>query len=320
MMNLDDSFATFRTLKELPAEEQVELLRSMIDVIPEAVVAHGPDGDLVFWSNGMCGLLGYTRDEIAKLKSFGWVDPEAIRGAPARLETILHDGNLTFESRAVRKDGSSIPTIVTARRIDTRRGPLIVAVLRDLSSLKNAHAELTYLASHDPLTGAANRSAFEERLDVALLDARRHGDNVAVACVDVDRLKAVNDRFGHQVGDTVLSSIAERLKAVVREQDVVARLGSDEFTILLTRVRSHDELGAVADRLLSTVAAPVEVPGGELIVTASCGIALFDPTFDDARTLVVKAGAAMCAARDGSSSGWTAWSEEIGTAPASETT
>ncbi len=311
------SLDTFRLLNDLPAEQQVGLLRSLIDVIPEAVIAHGPDGDLAFWSNGMCALLGYTREEIARLKPYGWVDRSAIRGAPGRLESILHDGALTFESRAVRKDGTTFPTLVTARRIDTHAGPLVVSVIRDVSSLKTAQEQLSFLANHDALTSAFNRTTFDERLSIALLDARRHGDSVAVICFDIDGFRLVNERLGHTGGDTVLATTAQRLASALREQDLVARLGSDAFAVLMTRVRSADELGTLADRLLDAVAEPMSACGSDVCVTASCGIAVCDIDNDDCRTLVLKADIAMYAAKHDPDTRWRIWTDSLGAPPPS---
>lgn len=315
MDDSDHRAGSFDLLNRLPMDQQVDVLRALIDVIPEAVLAHGPDGELVFWSDGACTLLGYTREEMMALKPFGWVDRDAIRGTPVRLETILHDGGLVFESRVVRKDGSSIPAVVTGRRIDTLLGPLVVSVIQDISSLMSANEELAFLANHDALTGVFNRRAFEERLGIGIADARRHGDNVVVAYIDLDGFRSVNDRFGHRIGDSVLAELAKRLVASVREQDVVARLGSDEFVLMLSRVRSSEELDIVAERLRAAIAEPLTIGDAELQPAATFGFALWDAEDDDANSLVLKADIAMSAAKRHADRTWLVWSDEMGAPP-----
>lgn len=313
MSDLGYTFGSFQFLDSMPAEQQVRLLRALVDVIPDAVMAHGPDGELVYWSDGVCALLGYTREEIAKLKPFGWVEPEAMRGAPARLETILHDGNLTFESRAVRKDGTVVPTLVNTRRIDTRMGPLVVAVMRDISSLKTAREQLDFIANHDALTGIANRSSFEQRLNMMAADARRHGDHVSLLYIDLDDFKRVNDTHGYPVGDAVLIAVAHRLMSGVREQDVVARMASDEFLVLLSRASSANDCEIVVERLLTAIAEPITVNDSLVLqVSASCGVACLEETMD-LHTLVMKADVAMHAAKRASRGRWLSWSEELKT-------
>lgn len=317
-MNEDDySCGSFEFLDSLPADQQIRLLRALLDAVPDAVMAHGPDGDLVFWSDGVCTLLGYTSDEISEMKPFGWVDREAMRGAPGRLETVLHDGNLTYESRVVCKDGTVLPVLVATRRVDTRMGPLIVAVIRNISNLKSAQEQLDHLANHDSLTGVANRSSFEQRLNVVAADARRHGDHVSLAYIDLDDFKLINENHGYPVGDAVLITVAHRLMSSVREQDVVARLGSDEFLVLLSRAATADDCEIVVARLLEAISEPIAVSDMAITVSATCGVARLDDSVD-LRSLVIKADMARHAAKQTTRGGWLSWAEEMGTPRADE--
>ncbi|TLM92032.1 MAG: diguanylate cyclase, partial [Actinobacteria bacterium] len=236
-----------------------------------------------------------------------------MRGAAGRLEAILHDGELSFESAARRRNGQQFPTEVSTKRVDSPGGPLIVAIIRDISDSKAAQAQLTHLAFHDGLTGLSNRAAFDERLRIATADARRHGDLLGLAYLDLDRFKPVNDQFGHETGDAVLIAVSQRLFASVREQDVVARLGGDEFVVLLPRLHSVDELDCVAERLLSEVRRPIEACGNDCVVDASIGFAVYDPEHDDPRSLVVKADVAMYAAKRDPEHPWLLWNDSMGT-------
>jgi len=291
--------------------QQATLLRTLIDSALDAIIAHEPDGSIVFFSRGACDLLGYSPEQMQALPPFGWVAPDAMRGGPGRLEAILHDGQLTFDSRSVTADGRQIPTEVAASRVESEFGPLVVAVIRDTTNRIEAESHMAFLAYHDTLTGLSNRTAFEERLRVAIADAKRYGDLLVLAYIDLDRFKPVNDLHGHAAGDMVLVELAKRLMLTVREQDTVARLGGDEFVILLQRVESVDEIDGIASRLLEVVREPISVCGADCDIDASIGFAVFDPDTDDARSLVVKADHAMYAAKRDDTTHWRMWDSSL---------
>lgn len=284
-------------LADLSEAHRLSLLRALLDSAADAIVAHEPDGTLVFYNRSACELLGLSRAEMAGLGPYGWVGPDSRSGAAVRLETVLHEGGLTFGSTIRRADGEVVPTEVAARRVDTEIGPLVVAVIRNSTERNDAEEHLRFLAYHDGLTGLANRAAFDERLAIAIADARRYGDLLVLAYVDLDHFKPVNDRFGHETGDAVLVEVGHRLAGDVRAQDLVARLGGDEFVILLQRVESADEIPGIAERLLANLRRPIAACGNQCSIDASVGFSVFDPDHDDARSLLVKGDVAMYAAK-----------------------
>lgn len=140
---------------------------------------------------------------------------------------------------------------------------------------KRIHAEerLTHEALHDPLTNLPNRRLFTSQIQHALAWNQRHSSQVfAVLYIDFDRFKIINDSLGHNVGDAILVGIAQRLKSSVRAVDTVARMGGDEFAILLEGVNTEDEVVAIVERLQRNMAAPFEVDGNSIVMTASIGI------------------------------------------------
>ncbi len=288
----------------LSADERSSLLRRIVDSTLEAIVAHEPDGNLIYFSEGVCALLGYTRTEMESLGPFGWIGPESTSGAAERLEAILHGGELSFSSTAKRRDGSIVPTEVVAKRVDTVLGPLIVATIHDVSERDATQRELASLAFKDTLTGLANRAAFDERLGKAIADAVRHGDMLGLAYIDLDHFKPINDRFGHLVGDQVLIEVGARLVSCVRETDLVARLGGDEFVIILPRMKGAHEFAQIAHRLLDTIRQPIDACGTLCDIDASIGFSVFDAARDDARSLIVKADMAMYAAKRDAAHPW----------------
>ncbi len=283
--------------ERLSPGEQATFFCTLVDSAIDAIIAHRPDGAIVWANQGAAELLGYSFEEMMALRPYGWVAPRHIRGAPRRIETILRSGQLTFDSAVRRKDGALIETEVSSRRVDTALGPVVIAVIRDVSGWIESKRALEHLAYHDPLTGLANRAYYDDLLAMAIADTKRFGDLLGLAYLDLDEFKPVNDRFGHDVGDAVLIEVGRRLKDTVRAQDTVARIGGDEFVVILPRLSSHDELAVIAQRLVERVEEPIDALGHIASITASVGLARFDPLTDDARSLLVKSDVAMYAAK-----------------------
>ena len=165
------------------------------------------------------------------------------------------------------------------------------------AQLEAQKAALEAVALHDPLTGLPNRMLFAELTQAAVAQARRENGRLALLFLDLDRFKGVNDALGHAAGDELLIALALRLKATVRESDVVCRHSGDEFTLLLRDAHSWDEVAATADRLLKAIEEPLALRGHDFGVSASIGIALFPDDAADHDELVRHADAAMYAAK-----------------------
>jgi diguanylate cyclase (GGDEF)-like protein/PAS domain S-box-containing protein len=169
-----------------------------------------------------------------------------------------------------------------------RRGLMI-----DITERKRAEENIRRLAFHDALTGLPNRRLFDDRFGVALAQARRRGQTLAIVSIDLDFFKQINDTFGHAAGDFLLRAVAERLSALLREGDTIARLGGDEFLLLLPGPVSREDLTSVAQRGIHAFDQPFHFDGRDLRVTVSIGISLYPKDGDDAETLVKMADAAM---------------------------
>jgi diguanylate cyclase (GGDEF)-like protein len=233
-------------------------------------------------------------------------------GAPERMRRVISAGAVSFQSSAIRKDGSIATTEISARKAMTCDGPVVVAVIHDLSERAEAETRLIYLAYHDALTGLPNRASLDNRLGAAIADSKRYGDILAVAYIDLDRFKPINDRYGHAVGDAVLIELGRRLMSCVRAQDFVARIGGDEFVVLLPRLSGTEELQQIAERLIAGGRKPFSEAGVDHGIGISIGFVLFDEQVDDARSLIVKADVAMYAAKRDPHRSWRVWDEALG--------
>jgi diguanylate cyclase (GGDEF)-like protein/PAS domain S-box-containing protein len=182
-----------------------------------------------------------------------------------------------FEECLRRDDGSLAFLAIDVVRVESEDpGSLSVVSVRDATDIHDLAARFAFVADHDLLTALLNRRGFENRLVESLARSVRYGETGAVVVLDLDRFKAVNDTDGHAAGDTLLQAIAEVLRTRLRTTDLVARVGGDEFALMLGRVDSASAIGTV-ESLLAELRARIEtLAGAAARVTVSAGIALFD--------------------------------------------
>lgn len=182
-----------------------------------------------------------------------------------------------FDCILVRKDGVEIQIEESARTIFNELGETIgvVFIFRDVTQSQLKAIKMKYLAQHDPLTGLPNRLLFQERLNQALVLAKRHNKRLAVLYLDIDLFKKVNDLHGHELGDKLLCSIANRMTDAVRQSDTVCRQGGDEFLILLSEIEHPDDAAIFTSKLLHTLINPHQLNGKKISVHMSIGIRIF---------------------------------------------
>jgi diguanylate cyclase (GGDEF)-like protein len=172
------------------------------------------------------------------------------------------------------------------------------------AELRAKEKELEYMARHDPLTGLPNRALLDDRLEQALARAKRSGRSIAVMLADLDRFKAINDTYGHPVGDQMLRAISTRLSDCLRSADTLARVGGDEFVIILEEIQDLADASGVADKLIAAACRVVELPQGPLQVGVCIGIAFYPLNAGDARSLVRHADDAMYSAKAAGGNCW----------------
>ena len=205
-----------------------------------------------------------------------------------------------FESQVYRKTGEVIWISENARAVFDEAGTVLCyeGTVEDVTERKLYQARIEQQANYDTLTGLANRSLLNDRLQQAIHAASSYGTRLAVVFVDLDRFKYINDSLGHHVGDELLRAMADRLRASVRESDTVARLGGDEFVLLINGQGEPDAVAAVLERMLSDISQPWTIPQGDFNVTCSIGVALYPDDGLTAETLLKHADSAMYRAKE----------------------
>ena len=290
-----------RALSQHHAEEYTRLAAKVFESVSEGILVTDHQGHIVSVNDAFTGITGYAVEEVlgkkpCLLKS-GQQDAKFYQ---EMWRSLIETGRWEGELWDRRKDGAAFPVFLTISAVRDTYGAVAnyVGVLMDITNRKQAEERLRHLATHDPLSGLANRAFFQDTLAGAISLARRNQQTLAIMLLDLDNFKAVNDALGHATGDMLLKAVAERLTGCVRDCDVVARLGGDEFIVLLSGIASAQGAGDTAQRILSAFSKPISVGGTELTASTSIGISLYPADGEDPETLVKNADSAMYRAKE----------------------
>ncbi len=282
---LRESEAKFRTLAETSAAA------TFID-----------QGTRFRYVNSMTEIItGYSREELLAMDLLDVIHPDfrelVMERGLARLRG--EDVPVRYEIKIVTKSGDDCWVDVTTSLTEFEGKPAVLGTAFDITERKRAEETIRHQAYHDPLTDLPNRMLFEDRLNTALAQARRKAQMTAVMFLDLDRFKVVNDTVGHALGDRLLKGVGERLMGLVRDGDSVARVGGDEFTVLLPDVARPEDTVEVAERILDVLRQPWVLNGHEFHISTSIGIAMYPNDGEDAESLLRNADTAMYRAKDG---------------------
>ena len=291
--------ARARKLAEAALRESEARYRTLFERNQAGVFRTSAAGVILDCNDAFARILGFGArgDCIGKSMLHHYKD---VWQRTALLQRMRASGALTDEEVALKRvDGSPAwvfaNAILTAREgeVETLEGTVI-----DITQRKNAERQIIYQAYHDALTGLPNRMLFYDRLTQALSLARRDERGLAVLFMDLDQFKLVNDTLGHAAGDRLLIEIARRLQQSLRESDTVARVGGDEFTLLLRNIEEGADAARAAQKVLEAIARPIETDGQRFYLTTSIGISLFPADGEEAEALLTSADIAMYRAKE----------------------
>jgi|SRR6185437_4051979 len=273
-------------------------LTEVLDLMPDAVCVVDPEGRLLFVNASFQRIFGYAPQEVLGRQIFSMVHPDD-RGVTAEQAERVMAGELQrhFRNRYIHKDGHTVDIQWSARWLPEHH--VRIGVGHEVTDLRRAERELEHRANHDSLTGLVNRHRLRVELQAAIDRASDEGGGLALLYIDLDGFKRVNDRGGHAVGDCLLRELAGRMQRAVRQNDLVARVGGDEFVVLLPDCRDARAAREVADSLYARLVAPYRLPEGLFQLDASIGVATFPADGADAETLLAHADGVMYAAKRG---------------------
>lgn len=314
-------------------EQSERLHRFMIESSPDIIYTLDRTGCFTFINGRVESLLGYSREELIGSPYFTIVhDDDRDRAIYAFNEKRTdHRATTNLEIRLKCKQGGDsrifedrqVVTMLSAVGMyesDSRPGEAAeqakrylgtYGVARDITERKLAEETINFQALHDHLTHLPNRRLFRDRLELAVVQAKRNGGRLAVMFIDLDRFKLVNDTHGHAEGDELLRNVAQRLRGCIRAGDTLARQGGDEFTALITDLADESDVTIIAEKIIADFKIPYNVVGNEFRATASIGIALYPRDGENAETLIRNADIAMYKAKGNGKNSYQVYSSAI---------
>ena len=309
---------TERKLSTQALQQAERSFRSIFENATEGIFQTSPDGRYLNVNPALAAIYGFSSG-AELIASIGDIQHQIYTDPSRRAEfmrLMRESGVVTnFVSEIRRKDGDDIWISENARAVQDEAGNLLFyeGTVEDVTETKLNQEKLEHLANHDPVTGLPNRLLMNDRLRQMMLSAQRSKSIVAVALVDLDHFKLINDTFGHNRGDQLLQTMSHRMLACVREADTVVRLGGDEFVLLLSGAGRGEAMSQVVQRVLQTIARPSQIEGRELSVSCSVGVSIFPRDGRDVQTLLKNADTAMYKAKELGRNNFQFYSPEMNT-------
>jgi diguanylate cyclase (GGDEF)-like protein/PAS domain S-box-containing protein len=293
-------------------EEEHSRLASIVESSDDAIMATDTAGLIAIWNAGAERLFGLSAEEI-KGKHLATLAPAERR---EYLERLCREGQVShLDMEYRRRDGSQIHVSLNLSPLRGADGVVVgfSVIARDVTRRTEREESIRHQALHDPLTDLPNRKLFMDFLALELAQARRNRKNLAVLFLDLDHFKQINDTLGHAAGDLLLQAVANRLKECVRESDTVARIGGDEFNVLMPDLHQTDDVGTVVGKIMGVFEAPFRLDNVEISATTSVGVSMFPADGQSSIDLVQKADSAMYVAKQTSGNSYQFYNAEINT-------
>ncbi len=281
-------------------EVNLQLAASVFTHAREGIMITNAAGDIIEINDTFTQITGYTREEaIGENPRLLKSDMHDAETYAAMWQSLTEVGYWSGEIWNQRKNGENYVEIQTVSAVRDSSGKIqnYVALFTDITPIKEQQLQLEHIAYHDALTSLPNRVLLSDRLQQAMIQSQRRGMALAVAYLDLDGFKAVNDKYGHDVGDEMLIALSQRMKTALREGDTLSRIGGDEFVAVLVDLESAQDCEPVLARLLQAAADPVTVGGILMQISVSIGVTLYPQDEADADQLMRHADQAMYTAK-----------------------
>jgi diguanylate cyclase (GGDEF)-like protein/PAS domain S-box-containing protein len=297
----NDSSTPGRWYRSRRSDISPQLAASVFNYVREGIIVADCSGHIVRVNEAFTRITGYEHDDVVgqNLSQESVLLRKVAAFCASVKDTLIDQGHWSGEVWSSRKDGCelALKLSVTVVRASNGQVQRYIALLSDITQLKKHQQRLERRADYDALTQLPNRDLLARQMRQAVDSARAHQRILAVAFIDLDGFKGVNDRYGHGFGDSVLKILAQRIKATIREHDTLARLGGDEFVAGLVDLQQPRDCKPVLRRMLQAACVPIFLDGITVQVSASIGVAFFPMHGQEVETLIGRADQAMYASK-----------------------
>ena len=301
-LDRDEVLMVLRDITQRKSQEsQLQLWAKVFESSNEAIFITDSQFNIISVNRSYEKIMGFSLADVLGVNSLQMgVQLHSHSFLRTVTSELTDKGSWQGEISNQRKSGEVFPCWLSITQVlnDAEDVEHYIAIFNDITERKNSRAQIEFLAHHDSLTGLPNRLVLNDRLEVAITEARRRGEKIGVLFIDLDRFKNVNDSLGHSVGDEILKEAGARLSHTVRDSDTVSRLGGDEFVVLIPKLHNEGRLADVTIKLSKALQEPYDINGMGLHMTPSIGIALYPEDGDTPITLIQNADAAMYLAKE----------------------
>jgi diguanylate cyclase (GGDEF)-like protein/PAS domain S-box-containing protein len=274
-------------------------LRAIIESNPDLLYVFNKKGELSQWNTNFAKFCGMPPEKIQGSHWTAFICEEEKEELGQRLKALYSRGSITLEIQLLRHDGVKVPYLCNGVILKNMTGGIsgFTGTARDVSERKVAADLMYHMAHYDMLTDLPNRAMLSDRLQQAINSSKRERNHLALMFLDLDMFKFINDNLGHDIGDLLLKDAARRIKECLRESDTAARIGGDEFVVLLPTIETVQDAWLVAEKIREALSQPVEILGQHLQISASIGMAVYPHHGSDEKTLLKNADTAMYLAK-----------------------
>lgn len=294
-----------KRLSRLLRARHTEITLDQNEAFARSIINHAVEGIITIDTNGIIGyinpsaekIFGYTSTEVVE-NNISMLIPELCCDDCTNLDINSKFTEKNLELLGRLKNNSTLPIELTVSKFYVGDKYLFTIILRDITERRRYEEMIKYQAFYDSLTDLPNRLLLKDRITLEISQSKYTKQSLTIMYLDLDRFKLINDTLGHDIGDKLLKEVARRLKSCVNEADTVARIGGDEFVILLPDITREDSIGNLANNILETIREPILIDSHELYISVSIGVTIYPDDGGDVETLLTNADVAMYRAKE----------------------
>ena len=282
----DEFYALFVNIKDLvKGREYEKIYRTLMNDCVDAIIFFDKNETVIEVNKAAEKLYGYKRSEFIGMNSYDLIAEEEVKNIEMQFSKMM-DESMSFEAIHKKKDGTKFQIEVSSNSALLTEQNIIMAIIRDICERKLMIDNLEYMANYDFLTNIFNRSALLVKFFSMIKWAKENNKKLAVLFFDVDKFKHINDTYGHATGDLVLMEVAARINSIITKEDILGRMGGDEFVVVKSCVKSNDDVVDFINEVFNAFSKPIEIDGKTIMINTSIGAAIFPDDANDRYSLI----------------------------------